>query len=171
VHLQTLSKKLLFLLFVVRLRSILCCTHGSSSPQNLTNKRLALEKMWGNSVIVPFLALGEFLNYRHLLLLHRAGRDLCMRLGALLACLLVCGQVEGDEEDKVGAQNGASSHRGEWLASARTDVRKRWVVGAGPVVPRCEVNEACIYVRPLKHRRKLRETYRDQEQIAQSEGG
>ena len=64
-------------------------------------------------------------------------------LPALLARLLVGGQVEGDEEEKIGTQDGAAGNGGKFLTSASPGVGHVGEVGRGEIGVRCEVDEPC----------------------------
>lgn len=63
-----------------------------------------------------------------------------------LALLLVCGEVEGDEEDQVGAEGDHTGKGSKLLASALASVGHPGPVGRGEVGVRGEVDEACILV-------------------------
>lgn len=56
--------------------------------------------------------------------------------------LLVCGQVESDEEEQVRCYDTDSGDSGEFLAGASAGVGEPGPVGASEVGPRCEVDEA-----------------------------
>ena len=64
-------------------------------------------------------------------------------LPALLARLLVGGQVERDEEEKIGAQDGAAGNGGELLPSASPGIGHPGEVGRGEIGVRCEVDKSC----------------------------
>lgn len=59
------------------------------------------------------------------------------------AALLVSGEVEGDEEHQVGAEDGDAGEGSKLLASAGTSVGHVGEVGRGEVGVRGEVDEAC----------------------------
>ena len=63
-------------------------------------------------------------------------------LPSSLACLFVCGKVEGDEEKKVGAQDAHACECGKLLAGASAVAREVGKVGRGEVCVGGEVNES-----------------------------
>lgn len=84
--------------------------------------------------------------------------------GGPLSVLLVGGQVEGNEEDEVGADDAHSGEGSEFLAGAVTRVGHPWPVGRGEVGVGREVDEAWVLLA-----RKVSEsdvkTYQDQSRI------
>jgi hypothetical protein len=79
-----------------------------------------------------------------------------------LALLLVCGEVEGDEEDQVGAEGDDTSKGSELLASALASVGDPGPVGRGEVGVRGEVDEACILLAMFYFAGIFNWAYRDQ---------
>jgi hypothetical protein len=83
----------------------------------------------------------SFADSRHLLVLH-----LNQRTGSPAAALghrlLVCGEVEGEEQEQVRGDDADSGNGSELLASALAHVGQLGPVGAGEVGPRSEVDEA-----------------------------
>ena len=63
-------------------------------------------------------------------------------LPALLARLLVGGQVKRDEEEQIGAQDGAAGNGSELLTGASSRVGHVGEVGRGEVGVRCEVDKS-----------------------------
>jgi hypothetical protein len=83
-----------------------------------------------------------FTNRRYLLVLHfhkRAGSA----AAALGHRLLVCGEVEGEEEEQVRRDDADAGDGGEFFTRALAHVRNVWPVGAGEVGEGREVDEAC----------------------------
>jgi hypothetical protein len=83
-----------------------------------------------------------FTNSRYLLVLHlhkRAGSP----AAALGHWLLVCGKVEGEEEEQVRGDDADTGDGGELLTSALAHVGNVGPVGAGEVGEGSEVDEAC----------------------------
>ena len=83
-----------------------------------------------------------FTNSRHLLILH-----LDQRRGSATAALghrlLVCGDVEAEEEEEVRRDDADAGNGGELLACALAQVRKMWPVGIGEIGEGGEVDESC----------------------------
>lgn len=58
---------------------------------------------------------------------------------------LVRGGVKGEEEEQIRGEDGAAGQSGKGLSCASADVRHAWEVGAGKVVVRRIVYEACYW--------------------------
>ncbi len=84
--------------------------------------------------------------------LAHAAQRLARRL--LATRLLVGRRIEGDEENKVRAENGDTGERSKLLAGASASVGHEREIGRGEVCVRGKVdeayNEACKRVRPLE---------------------
>jgi hypothetical protein len=83
-----------------------------------------------------------FTNRRYLLVLHlhkRAGGT----AAALGHRLLVCSEVEGEEEEQVRRDDADTGNGGEFFTGALAHVGDVWPVGAGEVGEGREVDEAC----------------------------
>lgn len=80
-------------------------------------------------------------NSRYLLILH-LHQCACSPTAPLRHRLLVRSEVEGNEEQEVGAEDADSSNRGKLFTGAFTRVREPLPVRGSEVGPRSEVNEA-----------------------------
>ena len=84
----------------------------------------------------------SFTNSWHLLVLHLHQRA-CSPAAALGHRLLVCGEVEGEEEEEVRRDDADAGDGSKLLTSTLAHVGHVWPVGACEVSPRGEVDEAC----------------------------
>jgi len=94
----------------------------------------------GVSVCRPWadLAMGEGCDVRNLCVLQRAS---CFSTGWALSLLLVRGNIKGDEEHEVGAEEDDASECSELLSSALAHIWHPWPVGGCEVGIRGEVYE------------------------------
>lgn len=67
--------------------------------------------------------------------------------GGALAVFLVGCEVEGDEEEEVGADDAHAGERCEFFSGALSGVRHPLEVGRGEVCVRCEVDESCRVIK------------------------
>ena len=65
--------------------------------------------------------------------------------------LLVCRQVEGDEEQEVGGEDADAGNGGEFLAGAGAGVWQPGEVGGGEVCPRSEIDETLAHMLVFEH--------------------
>lgn len=97
----------------------------------------------GTGAVVQLVAGKQIVRVRQRCLAHATHR---LARSRLLAILAVGSKVEGDEENKVGAENANTSKGGKLLTRAVTKVGELREVGGGEVGVRGEVDKACILV-------------------------
>lgn len=74
---------------------------------------------------------------------RRLGHTAEGRAGGALDVLLVCGDVEGNEENQVGSEDRNSRESSELLAGTLAHVRQPGEVAGGEVGPSGEVDKSC----------------------------
>lgn len=92
----------------------------------------------GLAICLSADSLGDVQRVGKRSLAHAAQR----RTGSLGGVLLVSREIEGDEQDQVGAENCDSSKSGELLTSALASIGHPGEVGGREVSVRGEVNKA-----------------------------
>lgn len=126
--------------------SRLCENTAASLCLSRTRHRSVLTRRSGSLTVGVGSTVGTLLgNRRDLHVLH-VDQGLFARVAAgstALSGLLVGGEVEGDEEEQVGAENGHASKGSEFLSGALSGVGGPWEVGRGEVGVGSEVDKAC----------------------------